>query len=171
MTDHPGVRVLTEIGELGPLRREMLRCTGPDVNPGAAGISWALREQGPMRTSDLAALLRLDVSVVSRQTAELVAAGHVERRSDPVDRRACLLSVTDAGAQVLDGAVGRVLDRFRPQLEAWDDDRLRRLADELRALREHLMPPPGRTPDSSASSSSTSDSSIPDHSHHLRNNA
>jgi DNA-binding MarR family transcriptional regulator len=84
-------------------------------------------EQGPMRTTALAASVHSDLSTVSRQTASLVAAGLLERRADPADGRASLLALTPAGqaataehdraragfyAQVLDGWTPAELRQF-----------------------------------------------------------
>jgi DNA-binding MarR family transcriptional regulator len=84
-------------------------------------------EQGSMRTTALAASVHSDLSTVSRQTTSLVAAGLLERRSDPVDGRASLLALTPAGqaataehdwaradfyAQVLDGWTPAELRQF-----------------------------------------------------------
>jgi DNA-binding MarR family transcriptional regulator len=69
------------------------------------GVEWAgymllvqLCKDGPQRSSTLAAGACVDPSTVSRQVAQLVAAGLVERRADPHDGRASLLAATDAGA-------------------------------------------------------------------------
>src|SRR3954463_13140833 len=69
------------------------------------GIEWAgymllfqLCTNGAQRSSALAASACVDPSTVSRQVAQLVAAGLVERRADPHDGRATLLAATDLGA-------------------------------------------------------------------------
>ena len=72
--------------------------------PGSPGIEWAayallfqLVADGPMRSSALAEAVCVDPSTVSRQVAELVKAGLVERVPDPADGRASLLVATDRG--------------------------------------------------------------------------
>ncbi|MDQ1665463.1 MAG: hypothetical protein QOH75_1494 [Actinomycetota bacterium] len=132
------LQVLTEIGQLGPLRRELVKSVEPTLHSGAAGVLWHLAEQGPMRMRDLAGVLQVDASVASRQVAELAAAGHVERQRDPADGRACLLTLTPSGHSSLADAVDRVVSRFERHLEAWDPDHLQRLATDLRRLREDL---------------------------------
>jgi DNA-binding MarR family transcriptional regulator len=70
------------------------------VDPSAYPVLFQLVE-APRRTTDLASCLYADVSTVSRQVTSLVDAGLVERTSDPDDRRATILAVTDAGRAVL----------------------------------------------------------------------
>ena len=97
-----------------------------------------VEEIGPMRTSDLAAALKLDASTVSRQTHKLVDAGLLERRVDPGDGRACLLAVSERGRQSLAEAVAFRRLQLAELLQAWSArDRgqltalLDRLADDL----------------------------------------
>ena len=82
------------------------RLTGPlhPVGAGPDGVEWAaygllhqLVQDGPCRSSALAGAACVDPSTVSRQVAQLVAAGLAERRSDPDDGRAALLEATAAG--------------------------------------------------------------------------
>jgi DNA-binding MarR family transcriptional regulator len=67
---------------------------------------WALvrldEAEGPVRVSDLAASLELDLSTVSRQVRHLVDSGLVARHSDPDDGRATLLALSDRGRLVLE---------------------------------------------------------------------
>jgi DNA-binding MarR family transcriptional regulator len=63
----------------------------------AIGILDMLSRMGPLRTSDLADLLGLDRSTVSRQVAAVVDAGYVSRAGDKRDGRAALLSLTPLG--------------------------------------------------------------------------
>jgi len=148
--DQASLAVLEEVGLLGPLRREMSRCAGPDVHPGGAAALWHLAEHGPLRMSDLAAGLRVDVSVVSRQVGELVGSGHLARHPDPADGRACLLSVTALGRDVLDTALTRLSARFGPQLSDWETSDLLRLAGDLRRLGAALLPRAAGAPAPSA---------------------
>jgi DNA-binding MarR family transcriptional regulator len=54
-------------------------------------------EGNPRRSGALAAELDADPSTVSRQVAQLVKDGMVERKADPHDGRACVLELTEAG--------------------------------------------------------------------------
>lgn len=68
---------------------------------GAAFVClFRLVRDGPMRSSELAALVNSDPSTVSRQVAQLVEHGHVERVRDEKDGRAYVLAATDSGRNV-----------------------------------------------------------------------
>jgi DNA-binding MarR family transcriptional regulator len=148
LTDSDTARraLLTQIALLGPLRREMARCVVPHLHEGAATVAWHLSRHGPLRMTQLAAALQLDTSVVSRQVADLVAAGHAERQVDERDRRACRISLTPTGQTALDAALDRLDARFRDQLDTWEAGELQQVAEHLKALREQLVPPAPRTP-------------------------
>jgi DNA-binding MarR family transcriptional regulator len=60
-----------------------------------------LAERAPIRLSDLAADLGLDVSTVSRQVARLAERRLVRRLADPVDGRAGRLELTARGRDLL----------------------------------------------------------------------
>jgi len=57
----------------------------------------ALAQNGPMRSTALAARLYLDKSTTSRVVTALVRKRYVEQRRDPADGRAVTLRVTSAG--------------------------------------------------------------------------
>jgi DNA-binding MarR family transcriptional regulator len=86
---------------------------------------------GPMRASELAGCVHSDLSTVSRQAAGLVADGLLERRADPVDGRACLLALTEAGqAAVAAREAGRVAF-FARVLDGWSEGDVRQFAGML----------------------------------------
>jgi len=60
-----------------------------------------LREEPGLRLNDLASRHRLANNTVSMLVRQLVAAGLVSRTTDPDDRRAVLLELTDDGRRVL----------------------------------------------------------------------
>jgi DNA-binding MarR family transcriptional regulator len=73
----------------------------------------------PVRLSDLAALLELDLSTVSRQARQLVDGGLVTRVADPDDGRACRLSVSDRGRDVLEAVRDARHEVLRRALHGW----------------------------------------------------
>ena len=116
---------------------------------------WRLAADGPMRASALAEALYSDPSSVSRQVAQLVEKGLVRREADPVDGRASILVVTDAGNEVAETMrrrrnenLGRVIAdwteddraRFVALLDRFVDGYERRRPDMLAALRARLDP-------------------------------
>ena len=97
-----------------------------------------LHEHGPSRLSDLAGMLCLDVSTVSRHARTLEDRGYVARADDPADGRAVRLTLTTAGLDVLETAFGNRkewLDRCLADWPAADRHdlavQLGRLADAL----------------------------------------
>ncbi|MER7986272.1 MarR family winged helix-turn-helix transcriptional regulator [Streptomyces noursei] len=80
-----------------------------------------LAEHSPARISDLATRQRLAASTVSGLIGQMINAGLVARAVDPADRRASVVTLTEAG---------------RTQLTAWAGAHERRLDDALGALDE-----------------------------------
>ncbi len=92
--------------------------------------------QGPLRVSDVAQDLGVDLSVASRQLAALAADGYIERRPDANDRRAQLVEITPAGRRALTDAHRRMVAAFDEVLSDWsaaEVDALRAGIDRLRA--------------------------------------
>lgn len=94
------------------LGRAIRRITFPHCSKEASSVDGAgfwqlviLQELGPQRPSDLANILSLDISTVSRQLKQLEAAGLVKRKVHEHDARAYLMMVTASGANVLDEIV------------------------------------------------------------------
>lgn len=61
----------------------------------------ALGRRGPQRVSDLVALEHISQPGMTGLVGRLEAAGLAERRPDPRDRRASLVSITEAGRRYL----------------------------------------------------------------------
>jgi DNA-binding MarR family transcriptional regulator len=80
---------------------DLKRRAGIDLERAASVLLARVEEVGPARLSDVAAAAGVDISTASRTSARLVDQGYVERRTDPVDGRACLLRVTPTGRRVL----------------------------------------------------------------------
>ena len=84
---------------------------------------WALvrldEAAGPLRLSDLAAALELDLSTVSRQVRHLVDTGLVTRQADPGDGRAALLALSERGRAVLDAVRRSRREAVRQTLAGW----------------------------------------------------
>ncbi|WP_275126955.1 MarR family winged helix-turn-helix transcriptional regulator [Streptomyces sp. UNOC14_S4] len=80
-----------------------------------------LAERSPARVSDLAARRHLAASTVSGLIGQMTTAGLVARTTDPDDRRASAVTLTDRG---------------RAQLDAWTEAHERRLDAALATLDE-----------------------------------
>jgi DNA-binding MarR family transcriptional regulator len=103
---------IVRTGHLPRLHERLRAASGVDLDRTAYPVLGRLGEAGPLRLTDLAALIGLDVSTVSRHVADLSAKGLVERRPDPDDGRAGVLSLTRAGR----GALGRIREVRRTLL-------------------------------------------------------
>lgn len=102
-----------------------------------------LRKRGQLQVSELANLLRVDLSVASRQVSLLVDEGLVERTVDEADRRARSIRLTPAGearaAELEAVMVAHVAQRFA----GWTADDVRAAAATLDRITQTLaLPPP-----------------------------
>ena len=105
------------------------------------GVLVWIAEAAPVRLTDLAESLGVDISTVSRRVRDLERAGLVRRSGDPADQRAFRLSLTAEGEDIL-GRVRRTRqEAMRRLLAGWSEgDRaqlaclLGCLSDEMEAL-------------------------------------
>ncbi|MEU2350310.1 MarR family transcriptional regulator [Modestobacter sp. NPDC049651] len=114
------------------LRRLSLRRDGLSLT--ALATLATLRRQGPTRLTDLATAEGVTQPSMTTLVARLTGQGLVQRRADPTDRRAVLLSLTDAGAELLDRHRADRTARLRGPLADLSDDDVRRITDALPAL-------------------------------------
>ena len=91
-----------------------------DGERAATGLLLALAERGPVRSTALAEAVHSDPSTVSRQTAQLVADGLVERQPDPADGRAWRLALTPAGHDSLAAFAARRRTLLLEVLRDWE---------------------------------------------------
>ena len=91
-----------------------------------------LREYGPQRIGDLAALSRVTQPGMTRLVAQMTEAGLLERSTDANDSRATVVTVTDAGLAALDDWMRVLGEALAPRFADLDDDAwaaIRRAAD------------------------------------------
>jgi DNA-binding MarR family transcriptional regulator len=125
---------------LGSISRRIRRATSAELGP--LGVTWAqvraLRTiagcDEPVRMSDLADRLGIARRSATSVVDELVERGLVERRGDPVDRRAVIVAVSPAGARLLRDLRARRQSAAREVTAALSPAELGRLADLLRRL-------------------------------------
>lgn len=103
-----------------------------------------LGEHSPARVSDLATRRRLATSTVSGLIGQMITAGLVARDVDPADRRASVVTLTEAGRRKLDAWTIAHERRMDAALAALDARARAAIADALPALfqlAEHLGEP------------------------------
>lgn len=118
--------------------RLLKRVSDQPVEPAQVMLLYTLHCSGPVRLSDLAGRLQLDVSTVSRQVRTLEQSGHIARSPDPNDGRATVLTVTSAGIQVLNEASEQRRARLAAALRNWAADDLATLGTLLTRLADDL---------------------------------
>ncbi len=103
-----------------------------------------LLRAGGMRAGDLAQQEGLDQSTVSRRVGSLVERGFVHRDTDPDDRRAQLLQLTEAGRAAYDAEQARRVQLVTDAVTHWSSPEraeLVRLLHELNsALQQRILP-------------------------------
>lgn len=82
------------------LARQVEICCCSDVTPAQCHALLALEESGPVPNGELAALLQVDASTLSRTIDQLEKKDLVVRQPHPTDRRATLLVLSDQGGEV-----------------------------------------------------------------------
>jgi DNA-binding MarR family transcriptional regulator len=87
---------------LGRLMRRLRAEHGFSLAQGA--VLGRLDREGPQSVSDLAGMERMRPQSMAQTVADLEAEGFVERNPDPADRRRALVSLTDAGRDLITAA-------------------------------------------------------------------
>jgi DNA-binding MarR family transcriptional regulator len=130
------------IGRISRLARELEQRLEPvyrahGLEPGWHDVLATLRRNGPpyqLRPTDFTGQLMLTSSGTTKRLDRLEEAGLIARTPDPEDRRATLITLTDAGHDLIDAVTEAHLDNERNLLAALGADEQRRLADLLRKL-------------------------------------
>jgi DNA-binding MarR family transcriptional regulator len=121
---------------LAVVQREIARHALAELGSQGFTALAIIQRDGPVRVSDVAQRLRVDLSVASRQVAALVAAGYAERQVDDADRRAFRISATERGTTVLRDSHRRMVEAFARPLASWPEGDIVALAAGLDRLRD-----------------------------------
>jgi DNA-binding MarR family transcriptional regulator len=131
---------------LGLVQREIARHALAELGSQGFTALAIVHREGPVRVSDVAERLRVELSVASRQCAALVTAGYAEREPDPDDRRAYRLSASERGTRVLRESHRRMVEAFARPLAHWPEEDVVALAAGLGRLREDFADPAAPDP-------------------------
>jgi DNA-binding MarR family transcriptional regulator len=107
------------------LFQERMAALGHDLTPVQFAALATLRDRPDVDQATLAGLIAHDRATIGGVLDRLEAKGLVSRRTDPADRRARLVRLTEAGAALLAAVL--------PQVEALQDDILTGLDADERA--------------------------------------
>jgi DNA-binding MarR family transcriptional regulator len=118
------------------VRRQISRHAMAELGTQGFTALAVVQVHGPLRVSEVAQQLGIDLSVASRQIASLKAEGYVERREDDRDRRARLVAITPAGRRALRESHRQMVSAFTQVLEGWDDEDVDTLTRGLERLRD-----------------------------------
>ena len=88
----------------------------------AYGIMCQLADEGAQRLGSLAHAFGLDPSTITRQVQALEEAGLAARRTDPSDRRASILDLSEEGREVLERTRAHRRERLEIVLSDWSDE-------------------------------------------------
>lgn len=124
-----------QLSAIGAVKRGLARILPVDCPAGSAAVLHLLERHGEMRTSRLAELLAIDMSVTSRHVSHVADRGWIERSADPDDRRSRILRLTPAGREVLGELALRYTDSLAVTLRDWSDDEVGELNAMLARLR------------------------------------
>lgn len=129
----PTGRLVRALDDLARVQRESAGRIARDLDlPRASfGVLRMLDRCGPVQLGDVAARLRVDLSVASRQVSHLVDAGLARRTVDDDDRRARTVELTDGGRDVLRRAHELIEAMSAATFADWT-------ADELTAAAAHI---------------------------------
>ena len=112
-----GADLLTVVARLNRMATQQSALPMPYAQ---ARLLAQIEQQGPSRISELAAADHCSQPTMTTQVQRLEAGGWVERRGDPSDARAVLVSVTPAGTADPTGGPGPCAPRWScPTSDGW----------------------------------------------------
>jgi DNA-binding MarR family transcriptional regulator len=117
------VRSVDEVGEVSLPQMRLL---------------FALRDEGQTSCTELARVLGVNNSSVTRLADKLVASGHVARAGDPESRSRVLLALTGHGVEVIDAVLAWRSRELTRALHSLDAAALNSLTDSLDVLHQAL---------------------------------
>lgn len=127
------------VRRLGILERGEASCCG--ITMAQCHVIVELGRAERMSLNDLADLLRLDKSTVSRSVDNLVGLGLVARETDPADRRYVALALSDNGVKVFADLEKRMETYFADIVDLLPAEKREQVLDGLALLAEAIKSP------------------------------
>lgn len=131
--------------EVGVLMRRVKRVIAEratEVHPELQATSYLMltwvAEQDPVRASALACEFKVDKGAVSRTVQHLEDLGLLERKPDPADGRATLVSASAEARRRLDSVEERRREWFNDRLQGWTVAELGELSTALHRYNDAL---------------------------------
>ena len=115
---------------------EVSRLVHPELEAGAYVLLSFIRESGQARVTDIGLHFGVGKATVSRQIRAIEELGLLCRETDPLDRRASLVSLTEEGERRFAAAREVRMGRFRASLSAWELGELEQFARLLERFNE-----------------------------------
>jgi DNA-binding MarR family transcriptional regulator len=143
LSEHAGIELLQQLRMAAQLQHAWTtaawqRDKPAGLHPAAAMLLGDLAVNGECRPSELAKRKMVDVSVISRRIAQLVAAGLIERRPAPEDGRAALVSLSERGQVELTRWRENRLEFIRTALSDWTDEEITALTTRLASVNDAI---------------------------------
>lgn len=120
-------------------RRMRMRNHDDLVDPAQMPLLYVLACREEARLSDIAQLLHLDASTVSRHVKQLLALELIESVTDPVDGRARLIKISKEGHKALAGTIEHRRLIVNEALTGWSEDDRTILRDQLNRLTDSFQ--------------------------------
>ncbi|WNB85362.1 MarR family transcriptional regulator [Cellulomonas sp. ATA003] len=146
MTTSDHLSLIRAIEDMARAQRDTGAWLSRELGCGRGGITVVrLLGSGPRQVGELAHLLRVDVSVASRQVAALVDAGLVERDVPADDRRLRTVALTDAGRRFAARATEATLGLAAAVFADWSPAELDEATGQIRKVASAIADHHGAT--------------------------
>jgi len=124
-------QALTRVSHLaGRVRQHdrLMALAGVSLDRAAVALLRQIVDSQPLRPGELAALLGVEASHITRQVQQLEKSGYVTRIPDPADRRAQRIQITPAGESVIQRIREASCQGMQMALGDWSPQELHQLA-------------------------------------------
>ncbi|GAA4823463.1 MarR family winged helix-turn-helix transcriptional regulator [Tomitella cavernea] len=113
-------------------KAEVARTIHEEMPPSTYTVFVVVSDRQPTRAGEIAEVLDMDKSVISRHLAALTELGLIRRDCDPDDRRSHTVSLTGLGVEKVREAITMRWEDISARLEGWTMDDLEAFVAQLR---------------------------------------